>query len=294
VTTTPASPTDGLPSLVRLAEKLAGTNAGDPENVKACCAAAYGLDVVALLLGESYHPGGADLTRRLADAMELRPGARLLDVAAGIGTTALLLAEERGIDVIGIDLGEAQAARARSRVRPLGLDRHVTFAVGDAERLPLAEGGVDAVVCECALCTFPNKDAAAAELVRVLRPGGRLGISDVWLDPQRLDPELRGLAARVACLADARPIAELTGTLERAGLTVTHVERHDAALLETIEQVETRLRALRIADLPWLRGLDLRRAIGLARRTADAVQQGEAGYMLLVAGRPPAPPGPNP
>ncbi|HKA05325.1 MAG TPA: hypothetical protein VKD67_13390, partial [Acidimicrobiales bacterium] len=68
------------------------TAAGDAEAVKACCAAAYSLDVVALLLGDSYHPGGRTLTRRLADAMDLRPGDRVLDVAAGIGTTALLLA----------------------------------------------------------------------------------------------------------------------------------------------------------------------------------------------------------
>jgi hypothetical protein len=84
----------------------------------------------------------------------------------------------------------------------------------------------------------------------VLGPGGRVGITDVWLDPDRLDPELAGLAGRVACLADARPIVETRATLEAAGLRVEHVERHDQALLATIEQVETRLRALRLLDLP--------------------------------------------
>ncbi len=295
MSTTTTSAASTLPSLVGLAQRFRGVSAGDPETVKACCAAAYGLDLVALFLGESYHPGGAALTRRLADTMELRPGARLLDVAAGVGTTALLLARERGVDVIGIDLGASQVARARARARarPHGRDGLAAFEVADAERLPLADGSVDAVVCECALCTFPGKDTAAAELARVLRPGGRLGISDVWLDPQRLDPQLRGLAGRVACLADARPIAEVIGTLEGAGLTVSHVERHDDALLETIEHVETRLRALRLADLPPLRGLDLRRGIDLTRRAADAVRRGDAGYMVLVATRPPAPTSPN-
>jgi arsenite methyltransferase len=284
---TPATGTaPTLPSLLGLAQPFRGVSADDPEMVKACCAAAYGLDLVAMFLGESYHPGGADLTRRLADAMELRAGTRLLDVAAGIGTTALLLAEERNVEVIGLDLGRAQVARARFRARELGPDGQVWFAVADAERLPLADASVDTVVCECALCTFPDKDSAATELARVLRPGGRLGISDVWLDPRRLDPELRGLAGRVACLADARPIAQVTATLEGAGLTVTHVERHDDALLETIEHVETRLRALRLADLTPLRGLDLRRGIDLARRAADAGRRGDAGYMLLVARRP--------
>ena len=279
--------TDTLPSLVQLAQRFQAVNGDDPEAVKACCAAAYGLDLVALFLGDSYHPGGAALTRRLADAMELRALDRVLDAAAGVGTTALLLARERGVDVIGVDLGEVQVARARGRARRFGLADRVAFEVGDAERLPLGDGSVDAIVCECALCTFPDKAAAAAELARVLRPGGRLGITDVWLDPERLDRELRGLAGRVACLADARPIAEITDTVSRAGLSVTRVERHDDALLETIDQVETRLRALRLADLPPLRGLDLRRGVELARRAAEVVRCGDAGYVLLVATRPP-------
>ena len=83
-----------LPSLLGLAQPFRGVSADDPEMVKACCAAAYGLDLVAMFLGESYHPGGADLTRRLADAMELRSGTRLLDVAAGIGTTGATGAPE--------------------------------------------------------------------------------------------------------------------------------------------------------------------------------------------------------
>ena len=279
--------TDTLPSLVQLAQRFQAVNGDDPEAVKACCAAAYGLDLVALFLGDSYHPGGAALTRRLADAMELRALDRVLDAATGVGTTALLLARERGVDVIGVDLGEVQVARARGRARRFGLADRVGFEVGDAERLPLGDGSVDAIVCECALCTFPDKAAAAAELARVLRPGGRLGITDVWLDPERLDRELRGLAGRVACLADARPIAEITDTVSRAGLSVTRVERHDDALLETIDQVETRLRALRLADLPPLRGLDLRRGVELARRAAEVVRCGDAGYVLLVATRPP-------
>jgi hypothetical protein len=101
----------------------------------------------------------------------------------------------------------------------------------------------------------------------VLRPGARVGITDVWLEPDRLDAELRGLAGRIACLADARPIAEQRALIEGAVLEVTHVEQHDDALAATIEQVRSRLRALRLADLPALRTLDLRRGIELAGRT---------------------------
>ena len=257
--------------------------AGDTEAAKSCCAAVYGIDLVGAFLGESYHPGGPALTRRLADLMILRPLEVVLDVAAGIGSTALLLAGERDVDVAGVDLGRAQVAKATARAAGAGLAGRVRFEVGDAERLPFDDDAFDAVVCECAFCTFPDKATAASELARVVRPGGRVGISDVWLDPAGLDPEVAGLAGRIACIADARPIAEVCTILETAGLIVEGVERHDEALLTTIEKVELRLRALRLVDVPLLRRFNLRRGVELARRTADVVRRGDAGYFLLVA-----------
>jgi SAM-dependent methyltransferase len=275
-----------LPALTRMVDALRDLDTADPDTIKACCAAAYGFDLVGLFLGDSYHPGGADLTRRLADTLDLRPGERVLDVAAGIGTTALLLTTERSVEVVGVDLGDAQIARARARATDAGLDGRLRFEVGDAERLPVGDAGFDVVVCECAFCTFPDKATAAAELARVLRPGGRVGITDVWLDPTRLDPDLRGLAGRVACLADARPIDELHAIITRAGLVVSHVERHDRALADTIDRITTRLRALRLVDLPILRRYNLDRGIELARRAAAVVERGDAGYLLLTATKP--------
>ncbi len=282
--TTPP-PVESLASLATVIDSLRA-DPDDAASVKACCAAAYGVDLVGLFLGESYHPGGAALTRRLADALTLREGERVLDVASGIGTTALLLAAERGVEVTGVDLGDAQVARARTRAAAAGLADRTRFEAGDAERLPVEPGTFDAVISECAFCTFPDKDAAAGEVVHSLRPGGRAGITDVWLEPARLDPELSGLAGRIACIADARPIPELAETLERAGLVIDVVERHDDALLATIEQVETRLRALRLVDLPVLRPFDLRRGIELVRRAADVVARGDAGYVLVTGTKP--------
>lgn len=278
--------TDSLQSIARMIDGLRGTDPADPEAVKACCATAYGIDLVALLLGDSYHPGGAELTRRLGDALDLQPRERVLDVACGIGTTALLLTTERDVDVTGVDLGGTQVARARQRAAEAGLEGRARFQVGDAERLPVDDASFDAAVCECALCTFPDKDTAAAELARVLRPGGRVGITDIWLDPTRLDPELRGLAGRVACLADARPIDEVHSIVQRAGLAVTRIERHDHALLDTIERVTARLRAARLLDLPVLRPFDIARGVELAQRAAGAVERSDAGYMLLTATKP--------
>lgn len=260
-----------------------GAAAGDAEAAKACCAAAYGLEPVELFLGQSFHPGGPALTRRLAELVTLAPGERVLDVAAGIGTSALLLAAERGVEVLGLDLGERQVERARERADAAGLSSRARFEVGDAEHLPLDDDTFDVVVCECSFCTFVDKETAARELVRVVRPGGRVAVADVWLDPATLDPELAGLAGRVACLADARPVAELCDLLGAAGCTVTVAERHDDALAEMIRQVQLRLRALRIMDLPLGRTVDLRRGVALAGRAADVVRAGDAGYVLVGA-----------
>ncbi len=254
----------------------------DPDAIKACCAAAYQQDVVALVLGESYHPGGVELTRHLARTLGLRPGQRVLDVASGPGTTALLLAEEFGVQVDGVDLGETSVARARAAAAERGLTESVRFHVGDAEHLPFPDATFDAVVCECAFCTIPTKSVAAAEFARVLRPGGRVGLTDVTLDPARLDPRLATLAGYVACLADARPAAEYEALLESAGLSTVVSEPHDGALAAMVAQIEARVRALSILNLPGLT-FDLDAVLGYLAAARGAVTRGVAGYHLLVA-----------
>jgi len=253
------------------------------EEVKLCCATAYQQDAVALILGESYHPGGLDLTRHLARTLQLRRDDRVLDVASGPGATAFLLASEFGVQVDGVDLGDETVAKANATAAAEGLGERVRFHLGDAERLPLPDASVDAIVCECAFCTFPDKPTAAAEMARVLKPGGKVGITDVALDPTRLHEELQSLAGWVACLADARPVPEYVRLLGDAGLEVTHTESHDDALARMIEQIDARLRAFRMAKLPALENLDFDVADERVALAAEAVRDGIAGYSLLVA-----------
>jgi ubiquinone/menaquinone biosynthesis C-methylase UbiE len=257
-----------------------------PEDLKTCCAAVYQHDAVAFILGDSYHPGGLTLTRRLADRLGLKRGERVADVASGPGTTALLLAAEYGVIVEGIDLGPAAVAAATARAAEAGVEGRVGFRVGDAERLPLDGESVDAVICECALCTFPDKAAATAEMARVLKPGGRIGITDVTLDRDRLDSELATLAGWVACIADARPAAEYCRYLERSGLEITVVEAHDAALARMIETIDARLAAYGMINLPALAGIDIQPIRHKVAVAARAVADGIAGYSLLVARKP--------
>ncbi|MGH9285972.1 MAG: class I SAM-dependent methyltransferase, partial [Acidimicrobiales bacterium] len=229
-----------------------------------------------------YHPGGLDLTRRLASTLGLRPGQRVLDVASGPGTTAFLLAAEFGVEVDGVDLGKRSVDRARAGADERGLTGWVRFQVGDAERLPFDDATFDAVVCECAFCTFPDKRTAAGEFARVLKPGGRAGVTDVTLDPDRLDAELRTLAGWVACLADARPAREYAALFAGAGLAVFVSEPHHEALAGMLHQIDARLRALRIIGLSGV-SVDFDAVLGYLAAAARAVAAGAAGYHLLVA-----------
>jgi SAM-dependent methyltransferase len=180
------------------------------------------------------------------------------------------------------------APAARTRAGAAGADGRVTFVTGDAERLPFATGRFDAVVCECAFCTFPDKRAAAVELARVLRPGAVVGLADL-VRRGPLPAGLDDLLAWIACLADARPPEEYAGHLAAAGLTVTAIEDHDQALVDLVRTVRLRLVGARMAAHAVglaLRPADLARARELGRAAERAVAKGLLGYALIVARKP--------
>ena len=135
-----------------------------PETVKQCCARLYESDFAKLLLGDSFHPGGVQLTERLGTLLGLTPQSRVLDVASGKGTSALFLAERFGCEVVGIDYSGRNVEEANAAAAAKGLSRACSFRAGDAERLPVADASFDAIICECAFCTFPDKPAAAARV----------------------------------------------------------------------------------------------------------------------------------
>jgi SAM-dependent methyltransferase len=256
-----------------------------PEQIKACCSAAYSSEAARFLLGDSFHPGGAALTSRLIRALGVRAGATVVDVASGRGTSALQLARESEAEVIGVELSPTNVAEASNAAREAGLGERVRFLQGDAEALPLADESMDGALCECALCTFPDKDAAARELTRVLRPGARLALSDVTADPARLPQRLTSLQARIACIADARPLAGLATLLGGAGLIVEQVEARDEALDTLLERLDARLRAAALVGAPVLGGAIAggHALVGAARA---ALARGELGYAIVIARKP--------
>ena len=194
------------------------------ETLKACCADLYGSEAARLLLGDSFHPGGTALTERLGRLLQLGQGSRVLDVASGRGTSAFHLAKVFGCHVVGSDLSQANIEAAMQLAQETGMDALVSFELGDAEALPY-DASFDTVICECAFCTLGDKAGAARGMARAVREGGRLGFSDL-IRTGALPPELEGLLAWVACLADARPPLEYCDLLEAAGFRIGEIEDH--------------------------------------------------------------------
>jgi arsenite methyltransferase len=257
-----------------------------PPDIKACCAAAYSSPVAAWLLGTRFHPGGAGLTERLIRALAVGPADTVADVACGLGGSSLQVARTTGARAIGIDLSSDSIAAARRAAEDAGLAGSVEFLVGDAEALPLEDGAVEGVLCECSLCTFPDKERAAAELARVLKPGGRLALSDMIADRERLPAPLRTLEAWVACLADARPLRSLVELLGSAGLVAQLVERHDDALAPLLDRVDARLRLAGAALAPDADVRLVERGIELVATARKSLELGILGYAVVVARRP--------
>lgn len=258
------------------------------QEIKACCAATYASDWARLLIGESMHPGGVELTERLGEILELSSTSHLLDVASGRGVSALALARRFGCRVTGIDLSSISVEAASRDASDSGVADRVRFEVGDAEALPFEDGDFDAVICECAFCTFPDKGRAAREMARVLRDDGRIGVSDL-VCRRELPPELQTVAGWVACVADARPESEYIEFLKSAGFRTLEFESHDGALADLVQRVRGRLFAATVlakTGAIGLRAIQLDQAVGIARMAESAVRNGGLGYVVLTAVKP--------
>jgi arsenite methyltransferase len=196
--------------------------------------------------------------------------------------TAIPLAERFGCRVVGIDYSSQSVADAGQLASAKGLSLLVRFERGDAEGLLFPDESFDAILCVCAFCTFPNKTDAAREFARVVRPGGRVGLSDIAPGPA-LPKELDSLLAWIACIADAQPVAGYVEHLRAAHFDVEHVEFHDEAFTEMVQQI--RLKLLSAEVLVGLKklvlpGVDLTSVKQMAQSALTAVQLGHLATLF--------------
>jgi arsenite methyltransferase len=252
--------------------------------IKTCCASLYESDFARLLLGESFHPGGLDLTARIGTLLRLGAGDRVLDVASGKGESAIFLAQRFGCSVVGLDYGARNVEEAAHRADAAGVSHLVSFQAGDAESMPFAAGSFDALICECAFCTFPDKAAAASEFSRVLRSGGCIGLSDLTRSGP-LPEDLHGLFSWIACIADARPISEYVEYLTAAGFAGVTAENHDHALQEMVRSIQAKLLGAELMAKLSASGFEegkFEEARAIAKAAGSAVAQRRLGYSVLT------------
>jgi len=127
---------------------------------------------------ETLHPGGFALTKRTAELAQLKEGLKILDVSSGRGTQSIFYSKEFGVDVVGIDISEEMVKTATLNAKKAGSDNKVQFKIGDSQLLPFENNVFDVVINECAVGIPDDSQKVLNEMVRVVKPGGKILIHE--------------------------------------------------------------------------------------------------------------------
>ena len=151
---------------------------------------------------------------------DLHPGERVLDLGSGGGIDVLLSAKRVGPTgrAFGIDMTDEMLALAQANAAQAGAT-NVEFLKGHIEALPLPAESVDVVISNCVVNLAADKPAVFAEIARVLRPGGRIGISDIVADDSLTSEQRAERGSYAGCIAGALSMSEFRDGLDAVGLT---------------------------------------------------------------------------
>lgn len=155
---------------------------------------------------------------------DLKEGEVVLDLGSGGGIDALLAAKKVGPKgrVIGVDMTPEMVERARRNAEGMGAS-NVEFRVGEIERLPVEGGSVDVIISNCVINLAPDKDKVFQEASRVLKPGGRMIISDMVAKRKLPGWVLRNLEAWAGCVAGALEQEEYLQKIRQAGFQTVEI-----------------------------------------------------------------------
>jgi ubiquinone/menaquinone biosynthesis C-methylase UbiE len=218
----------------------AGTSCCGP-SVAGCCGTT---DTVAERLGYStvdldLLPDGANLGLGCGapvQHLDLQPGETVVDLGSGAGIDALIAAKQVGSTgrVIGVDMTPEMLQAARANAERAGA-KQVEFREGQLDLLPVDDSTVDAITSNCVINLVPDKAIVFREIARVLRPGGRLVVSDIVLDGELPAAVRDNVMAYVGCVAGAERRASYFQMLADAGLGEVEILKDD----DFLEMTET-------------------------------------------------------
>ncbi len=187
--------------------------------VTICTSSHFDSPQLRAVTGPAIRPGGLELTGRAVEFCSFPAGARLLDVGCGSGVTVDFLRNRHGLEATGVDISSRLLREGKSHDATLPLIR------GNAERLPHGDASFDGILCECVLSLVNDAEGALAEFHRVLRPGGRLILSDVY-------PREPGGDRMDGCLKGAVPFSVTRSMLDGTGFSILLWEDHTRYLKE--------------------------------------------------------------
>jgi arsenite methyltransferase len=150
----------------------------------------------------------------------LQPGQTVLDLGSGAGLDCFFAAKKVGENghVIGVDMTPEMIQRATSSAQRLNL-QNVEFRQGYLEDLPVDPNTVDVIISNCVINLAPDKSKVFAEAFRVLKPGGKLAVSDIVTDGPLPEPVKKSLSAWAGCVAGAVEATDYIGMMEAVGFT---------------------------------------------------------------------------
>ncbi len=183
-------------------------------------------------------PEGANLGLGCGNPLalaSLKEGEVVLDLGSGAGFDCFLAANQVGKKgkVIGVDMTAEMLERARENARKGSFD-NVEFRLGEIENLPVGDNQVDIVISNCVINLSPNKERVFKEAFRVLRPGGRLMVSDIVLLKELPEAIKNSVAAYVSCIAGATTKEKYLKEIREAGFTETKVQGEAAFSTELL------------------------------------------------------------
>jgi len=226
-----------------VAEQAGAASCCGPSQQSSCCGPSQASNAVRLYDAAEI----GDLPDSVTDASlgcgnpvaiaSLQPGETVLDLGAGGGIDCFLAAQQVGPagHVIGLDMTPEMVRLARRNARKMGVS-NVDFRWGEMEEMPLSDESIDTIISNCVINLSLDKDAVFGESFRVLRPGGRLAVSDIVTYGELPAPIRQSLEAWAGCVAGALDEDDYLSKMRTAGFVDVEVTSRDYAEVDALAE----------------------------------------------------------